>query len=166
MSELDLVAIHEAAHCVIATVVGVPVGKVTVEETEDTLGQCELSVDPTDSGETRAYCLAVLAGGFAEARARGVKWDVFQHSADPSHGEDGDLELFEHYLSVYARLTGVSAKRAEARIFQECEQLVSAHWSEITRLARILAQAETVLYPRYGANPVMPLERACQTQSQ
>ena len=148
----EATAHHEAGHAVIARVLGLRVGVVTIEPTEDLLGSCQFWYrDEPES--VRADMLALLAGGFADAKYRGARWDCFEHSAQPTEGEDDDLERFRNRLMEYAAMTGRSASAAEPILFQEAEQLVDQHWPEIQRLARYLTWVGVLEYPAYGQNP-------------
>lgn len=132
-------AIHESGHAVVASVLGLSVGKVTIDPEPGFSGSCVIRYFESDPESVRARLLCDLAGPFAEARFRGY------HTAPEYEWEGfGDQENVDRHLGIYVRMTGRSAAIVRRHLVWETQSLVNDNWSRIEWLADHLMQFGTI----------------------
>lgn len=131
------IAMHEARHAVIARVLGLLGGPVTIKPTTDALGTAEYSrvlykprryYRPNTKSLARAVILVQMAGPMAAFCLRGVRMDA-------RCGDDFERAIAE------AKAAGIERERK--RLNQYAYHLVQRHHEKITRVASELVERKS-----------------------
>lgn len=147
-------AFHEAAHAVVGGALGIPVERVTIRATVDTLGSCthdglylveKMLVDggcvgPAAELWLRAALYFVTAGPLAEAHGAGTdfSWEM--------EGAWSDAAQAYSFAEELSPLVGNEVDIAPAlRLAERATRLlVTRHWGRIEALTELLLTSETV----------------------
>lgn len=158
MAELTLreIALHEAAHAVVAAAIGIQVESVTIAPTDDYRGRARFVPDDSwgpmalhgAAGERwmRGHLYSTLAGPLAEvfASGQGVDWDT----TDSDPGTDLHA-IIDYLLSDLA--PGEDAGPAIRRTERGARLLLRRHWPRVQRLANALLAEQTLSGERLAA---------------
>jgi hypothetical protein len=135
MAPEERLAVHEAAHAVVALVRGVPVTRCTIEADRASLGHVQPAV-PIGTIDTFDLLEFWLAGGAAERKATGT----------PARGDAYDLEMARLLVSAMLGTEPGSAATAAAvgRYAVIADVEIELAWPWIRRVATALVRKRTL----------------------